>query len=123
MLLLTLPYFLVALYLGGSAIWNGDIARGLGVIGASYLALGAGISLRKLFKGRFDDAFDTRKQAPLIAVLTALMLASSLALMHYFDITVGPIGGMVFSLIGAVIGCFSEMGPDADADNAEPSEG
>ena len=77
MILLSLPYFLIALYLGGSAFWDGEIARGFAIIGASYLALGAGISVRSLFKKRFNPDFDARKQVPVMVILAVLMLAAS----------------------------------------------
>ncbi|UAB77331.1 hypothetical protein INR77_10980 [Erythrobacter sp. SCSIO 43205] len=115
--MLSLPYFLIALYLGGSAFWDGEIARGFAIIGASYLALGAGISVRSLFKKRFNPDFDARKQVPVMVILAVLMLAASLALMHYFQVTLGPINGMIFALIGVVIGLFSEMSADAKGED------
>lgn len=123
MLLLSLPYFLVALYLGGTAFWNGEIALGFAMIGASYLALGAGVSVRKLLKRDFRNEFDARKQALLMVLLAALMLVTSIALMHYFDITVGSISGIVFSLMGVGIGCLSDMSSDAKVETLEPSDG
>lgn len=117
MILLSLPYFLVALFMGGAAFWDGEIALGFAIIGASYLALGAGISVRTLIKRRFNPDFEVGKQAILIAILAALMLAASLGLMHYFAVTIGPISGLIFALFGTVIGLFSEM--SADANNAD----
>lgn len=123
MILLTLPYFFVALYLGGTAFWRGEIGLGFAILGASYLATGAGISLRKLLKWDFNHEFDIRKQALLTAFWAGLMLAASLALMHYLEIDVGPIDGMIFALIGVVIGSLSSMSPDAKAGDALPSKG
>ena len=120
MILLSLPYFLVALFMGGAAFWDGEIALGFAIIGASYLALGAGISVRTLIKRRFNPDFEVGKQAILIAILAALMLAASLGLMHYFEVTIGPISGLIFALFGTVIGLFSEMSADANkADNEQ----
>lgn len=121
MILLTLPYFLVALFLGGAAFWNGEIALGFATIGASYLAMGAGMGARSLFDRKFDRDSDVRKQALVMVVLTALMLAASLVLMHYFDVSVGPISGIIFALIGVGIGFFADMSPDAQAESGEPA--
>jgi len=122
LILLSLPYFLVALFMGGAAFWDGEIALGFAIIGASYLALGAGISVRTLFKRRFNPDFEVGKQALLIAILAALMLAASLGLMHYFAVTIGPISGPIFALFGTVIGLFSEMSADADTADNEQGE-
>ena len=106
--------------MGGAAFWDGEIALGFAIIGASYLALGAGISVRTLIKRRFNPDFEVGKQAILIAILAALMLAASLGLMHYFEVTIGPISGLIFALFGTVIGLFSEMSADANkADNEQ----
>ena len=122
MTLLAGPYALVILFFGGGAFWNGEIALGFAIIGSAYLALGSGISARRLFKSDLDAKFDNRKQSLLIALLATLMLAASVALVHYFEITFGTVSGFASVLVGIAIGCFADMSQHTQEEDAEPGE-
>ena len=113
MQLLVLPYFLAVLVLGGIDLWNGEFASGFALIGASYLALGVGIAMRRVIKADFDKAFEVRKQLVLTVLLAVLMGAASLALMHYLDLAIGPVDGTVWALIGMGLGLFADAGENA----------
>lgn len=123
MLLLIPPYFLIALFVGGSAIWNGEYAAGFALFGASYLALCVGITARNAWAMRSDFAFHFQNETAMMALVSCVMFGITLALVHFFDLTVGPVDGKIWALIGLGLGLFSDSQDTEQEDTPDAKEG
>lgn len=93
---LVLIFWGIVLFDAGQSLWAGQYLRGIMAPVASLLAFAAGSGFR--------GSLQLKNPVFPAALIGMAVLGASLALMHFFDLTIDLVDGRVWALIGAVVG-------------------